>query len=169
MRENIHRLNIFWVWTAAGVLSTLNSCQRLTAWPHFLYVDHNVWPYCCRMCFPHFPPTVFRMKSCCWLMSVRRLRARRQVALQSCRRNAANWRTLLRKWWWELIHHQTVFSQTGSHDSVFQIALVTKMERLMTSQTGVEDLEEFQFGTDGRKFPLFHSWNTKRFGESTVL
>uniref|UniRef100_A0A3Q3X7A5 Cyclin-dependent kinase 2 interacting protein n=1 Tax=Mola mola TaxID=94237 RepID=A0A3Q3X7A5_MOLML len=45
------------------------------------------------------------------------------------------------------------------------IAVVTKMERLITSQTGVEDLEEFQYGPDGRKFPLFHSWNTKRFGD----
>nr|XP_046269537.1 cyclin-dependent kinase 2-interacting protein isoform X2 [Scatophagus argus] len=43
------------------------------------------------------------------------------------------------------------------------VVVVTKMERLMTSQRGVKDLEEFQFGPEGRKFPLFHSWNTKCF------
>ncbi|XP_030299459.1 cyclin-dependent kinase 2-interacting protein [Sparus aurata] len=45
--------------------------------------------------------------------------------------------------------------------------VVTKMERLMTSQRAVQDLEEFQFGPEGRKFPLFHSWNTKLFEESS--
>lgn len=45
--------------------------------------------------------------------------------------------------------------------------VVTKMERLMTSQQGVQDLEEFQFGLEGRKLPLFHSWNTKDFNESS--
>lgn len=37
----------------------------------------------------------------------------------------------------------------------------------MTSQRGVQDLEEFQFGPEGRKIPLFHTWNTKQFGEFT--
>ncbi|XP_026194968.1 cyclin-dependent kinase 2-interacting protein isoform X2 [Anabas testudineus] len=46
------------------------------------------------------------------------------------------------------------------------VAIVTKMESLMTSQRGVQDLEEFQFGPEGRKIPLFHTWNTKQF-EST--
>ncbi|XP_039905668.1 cyclin-dependent kinase 2-interacting protein isoform X1 [Simochromis diagramma] len=49
-------------------------------------------------------------------------------------------------------------------------AVVTKMARLMTSQRGVEDLEAFQFGAEGRKTPLFHSWSTSEFGEiSQVL
>ncbi|XP_069567683.1 cyclin-dependent kinase 2-interacting protein isoform X1 [Brachyistius frenatus] len=47
------------------------------------------------------------------------------------------------------------------------VAVVTKMERLMTSQRGVQDLEEFQFGPDGRKCPLFHSWTTKQFEDSS--
>lgn len=53
-------------------------------------------------------------------------------------------------------------------DIVDKMAIVvTKMERLMTSQQGVQDLEEFQFGLEGRKLPLFHSWNTKDFNESS--
>ncbi|KAL7380219.1 hypothetical protein ABVT39_013862 [Epinephelus coioides] len=53
-------------------------------------------------------------------------------------------------------------------DIVDKMAIVvTKMERLMTSQQGVQDLEEFQFGHEGRKLPLFHSWNTKDFNESS--
>ncbi|XP_059208714.1 cyclin-dependent kinase 2-interacting protein isoform X2 [Centropristis striata] len=47
------------------------------------------------------------------------------------------------------------------------VVVVMKMERLMTSQRGVHDLEEFQFGPEGRKFPLFHSWNSKHFSESS--
>lgn len=50
---------------------------------------------------------------------------------------------------------------------MFQVVVVMKMERLMTSQQGVQDLEEFQFGHEGRRSPLFHSWNTKHFGEFT--
>ncbi|XP_032364523.1 cyclin-dependent kinase 2-interacting protein isoform X2 [Etheostoma spectabile] len=46
------------------------------------------------------------------------------------------------------------------------VTVVTKMERLMTSQRGVQDLEEFQFGPEGRKVPLFHSWSTKHFNEA---
>ncbi|XP_029282316.1 cyclin-dependent kinase 2-interacting protein [Cottoperca gobio] len=49
------------------------------------------------------------------------------------------------------------------------VVMVTKMECLMTSQRGVQDLEEFQFGAEGRKFPLFHSWSTKKFEESSRL
>lgn len=47
------------------------------------------------------------------------------------------------------------------------VTVVMKMERLMTSQRGIQDLEEFQFGPEGRKFPLFHSWNTKHFESSS--
>ncbi|CAJ1074898.1 cyclin-dependent kinase 2-interacting protein isoform X2 [Xyrichtys novacula] len=47
------------------------------------------------------------------------------------------------------------------------VAVVTKMERLMTSQRGIQELEEFQFGPEGRKFPLFHTWNTKQFEDSS--
>ncbi|XP_068607956.1 cyclin-dependent kinase 2-interacting protein [Brachionichthys hirsutus] len=43
------------------------------------------------------------------------------------------------------------------------VVMVSKMERLVTSQRGIRDLEEFQFGPRGRLFPLFHSWNTKHF------
>ncbi|KAM7375640.1 hypothetical protein PAMP_005435 [Pampus punctatissimus] len=46
------------------------------------------------------------------------------------------------------------------------VVVVMKMERLMVSQRGVLDLEEFQFGPEGRKVPLFHSWTTKQFGDS---
>ncbi|XP_057715751.1 cyclin-dependent kinase 2-interacting protein [Corythoichthys intestinalis] len=45
-------------------------------------------------------------------------------------------------------------------------AIVAKMERLMASQRGLVDLEEFQFGPQGRKVPLFHSWSTKDFVSS---
>ncbi|XP_041668102.1 cyclin-dependent kinase 2-interacting protein [Cheilinus undulatus] len=47
------------------------------------------------------------------------------------------------------------------------VAVVTKMERLMTSQRGVQELEEFQFGAEGRKIPLFHGWSTKHFENSS--
>ncbi|XP_074547643.1 cyclin-dependent kinase 2-interacting protein [Halichoeres trimaculatus] len=47
------------------------------------------------------------------------------------------------------------------------VAVVTKMERLMTSQQGIQELEEFQFGPEGRKFPLFHTWQTKHFEDSS--
>lgn len=50
---------------------------------------------------------------------------------------------------------------------MFKVVVVTKMARLMTSQQGVQDLEEFQFGPEGRKSPLFHNWNTNLFGEFT--
>ncbi|KAK2826855.1 hypothetical protein Q5P01_021069 [Channa striata] len=43
------------------------------------------------------------------------------------------------------------------------VAVVTKMKRLKTSQQGIQNLEEFQFGPEGRKLPLFHTWNTKQF------
>ncbi|XP_051806793.1 cyclin-dependent kinase 2-interacting protein isoform X2 [Acanthochromis polyacanthus] len=46
------------------------------------------------------------------------------------------------------------------------VAVVTKMERLVTSQRGIRDLEEFQFGPEGRKIPLFHSWSSKQLEES---
>ncbi|CAF89618.1 unnamed protein product, partial [Tetraodon nigroviridis] len=45
--------------------------------------------------------------------------------------------------------------------------IVMKMQHLMASQQGVQDLEEFQFGSGGRRFPLFHSWETKAFGDSS--
>lgn len=47
------------------------------------------------------------------------------------------------------------------------VAVVTKMERLMTSQQGIQELEEFQFGSEGRKIPLFHTWHTKHFEDSS--
>ncbi|CAK6982068.1 cyclin-dependent kinase 2-interacting protein [Scomber scombrus] len=54
------------------------------------------------------------------------------------------------------------------HDIVHKmVAIVMKMERLMASQRGILDLEEFQFGPEGRKVPLFHSWTTKQFEDSS--
>lgn len=51
---------------------------------------------------------------------------------------------------------------------MLQRVTMTKMERLMMSLCGIQDLEEFQCGPEGRTSPLFHSWNTKQFGESPV-
>ncbi|XP_069392365.1 cyclin-dependent kinase 2-interacting protein isoform X2 [Paralichthys olivaceus] len=54
------------------------------------------------------------------------------------------------------------------HDVVAKmVAMVTKMAHLMTSQRGIRDLEEFQFGPEGRKCPLFHTWNTEHFESSS--
>ncbi|XP_077477063.1 cyclin-dependent kinase 2-interacting protein [Stigmatopora argus] len=47
--------------------------------------------------------------------------------------------------------------------------IVAKMERLMASQRGLVDLEEFQFGPQGRKVPLFHSWSAKDFASSCSI
>lgn len=49
------------------------------------------------------------------------------------------------------------------------VALVMKMERLMMSQRGIRELDQFQFGTEGRKSPLFHSWTTRQFEEAAEL
>ncbi|XP_075883971.1 cyclin-dependent kinase 2-interacting protein [Nelusetta ayraudi] len=49
------------------------------------------------------------------------------------------------------------------------VAVVTKMQRLMTSQRGVEELEAFQCRAAGRTVPLFHGWSTKDFGDSCGL
>uniref|UniRef100_H2SH68 Cyclin dependent kinase 2 interacting protein n=2 Tax=Takifugu rubripes TaxID=31033 RepID=H2SH68_TAKRU len=46
-------------------------------------------------------------------------------------------------------------------------SMVMKMQHLMASQQGVQDLEEFQFRAGGRRLPLFHSWDTKAFGDSS--
>lgn len=57
---------------------------------------------CLRMWFQPFSPLVLRAISCCCWMSLHhllRLRRPRQVAPQSCRRNAANCRTSSTKWW----------------------------------------------------------------------
>ncbi|XP_053290084.1 cyclin-dependent kinase 2-interacting protein isoform X1 [Pleuronectes platessa] len=54
------------------------------------------------------------------------------------------------------------------HDIVVKmVAIVTKMEHLMTSQRGIRDLEEFQFGPEGRTSPLFHTWSTEQFESSS--
>ncbi|XP_034531115.1 cyclin-dependent kinase 2-interacting protein isoform X2 [Notolabrus celidotus] len=47
------------------------------------------------------------------------------------------------------------------------VTMVTKMERLMTTQQGIQELEAFQFGPDGRTVPLFHTWSTKHFEDSS--
>ncbi|KAM4723874.1 cyclin-dependent kinase 2-interacting protein [Anableps anableps] len=49
------------------------------------------------------------------------------------------------------------------------VVIVTKMEHLTTIQRGVQDLEEFQFGPEGRTLPLCHSWRTKDFEESSQV
>lgn len=49
------------------------------------------------------------------------------------------------------------------------VTVVMKMERLMTSQRGVQALEEFQFGPKGRKTPLFYTWSTGQFGQSSEV
>ncbi|XP_028994781.1 cyclin-dependent kinase 2-interacting protein [Betta splendens] len=46
------------------------------------------------------------------------------------------------------------------------VVVVMKMERLMRLQQGIQDLDEFQFGPEGRMCPLFHTWKTGQF-EST--
>ncbi|XP_054653702.1 cyclin-dependent kinase 2-interacting protein isoform X2 [Dunckerocampus dactyliophorus] len=48
-------------------------------------------------------------------------------------------------------------------DIIHKMAIVAKMQRLMASQQGLMNLEEFQFGPEGRKVPLFHTWSTKQF------
>ncbi|XP_054913206.1 cyclin-dependent kinase 2-interacting protein [Poeciliopsis prolifica] len=47
------------------------------------------------------------------------------------------------------------------------VIIVAKMEHLMSVQRGIQDLEEFQFGPEGRTLPLFHSWKTQEFEESS--
>ncbi|TNN87329.1 Cyclin-dependent kinase 2-interacting protein [Liparis tanakae] len=49
------------------------------------------------------------------------------------------------------------------------VSVVKKMERLTASQQGLHDLEVFQFGLEGRKCPLFHSWTAKHFKESSCF
>ncbi|XP_028250505.1 cyclin-dependent kinase 2-interacting protein [Parambassis ranga] len=59
---------------------------------------------------------------------------------------------------------------SGLQDVIDKMAAVlTKMKRLVTSQRGVRELEEFQFGGEGRKVPLFHSWTTKQFEDSSCV
>lgn len=48
--------------------------------------------------------------------------------------------------------------------SFVQVVIVAKMEHLMSVQRGIQDLEEFQFGPEGRTLPLCHSWKTQEFG-----
>ncbi|KAK5607658.1 hypothetical protein CRENBAI_024019 [Crenichthys baileyi] len=47
------------------------------------------------------------------------------------------------------------------------VVIVAKMEHLMAIQQGVQHLEEFQFGPEGRTLPLCQSWRTKEFEESS--
>ncbi|XP_053700519.1 cyclin-dependent kinase 2-interacting protein [Synchiropus splendidus] len=48
-------------------------------------------------------------------------------------------------------------------------SVVAKMQRLVTTLRGIMDLEAFQFGPEGRKVPLFHSWSTQTFEEASVF
>lgn len=94
--------------------------------------------------------------------------------LTSLLKLSSNWSPMflhiVRLGWWRCTLNSRVTFYLLNPTSVVscsQGVVVTKMERLMTSQRAVQDLEEFQFGPEGRKFPLFHSWNTKLFGEFT--
>ncbi|KAJ4923403.1 hypothetical protein JOQ06_000736 [Pogonophryne albipinna] len=76
--------------------------------------------------------------------------------------NAADWHNLMLRW--ERLNDEGF----GRANAI--VVVVMKMERLMTSQRGVQDLEKFQFGPEGRKLPLFHSWSSKHFeGVSGLL
>lgn len=66
-----------------------------------------------------------------------------------------------------LFKREETFNKEETSSSTFQVVVVKKMERLTALQQGVQDLEEFQFGLEGRKIPLFHSWNAKHFSEFT--
>ncbi|XP_013888519.1 cyclin-dependent kinase 2-interacting protein [Austrofundulus limnaeus] len=48
-------------------------------------------------------------------------------------------------------------------------AVLKKMERLVETQRGIQELEQFQFGPGGRTVPLFHSWTTKDFEQTCSL
>ncbi|XP_038156790.1 cyclin-dependent kinase 2-interacting protein [Cyprinodon tularosa] len=49
------------------------------------------------------------------------------------------------------------------------VVVVEKMERLTAVQKGLQDLEEFQFGPEGRASPLCHSWRTREFVDSAQV
>uniref|UniRef100_A0AAQ4Q712 Cyclin-dependent kinase 2 interacting protein n=1 Tax=Gasterosteus aculeatus aculeatus TaxID=481459 RepID=A0AAQ4Q712_GASAC len=68
-----------------------------------------------------------------------------------------------------LFKREETFNKEETSSSTFQVVVVKKMERLTALQQGVQDLEEFQFGLEGRKIPLFHSWNAKHFKESSCV
>ena len=87
--------------------------------------------------------------------------------------------TDFRKWLVTANHHLVEWSPAGRGggglspgrgdevQSVHQASIVTKMQRLASSQQGVLELETFQRGAAGPGSPLFHSWPTPLFGGFT--
>lgn len=45
--------------------------------------------------------------------------------------------------------------------------ILLKMEKMVRAERGICELEVFQYGEKGRAAPLFHTWSTQQFGEST--
>ncbi|KAL0969725.1 hypothetical protein UPYG_G00231460 [Umbra pygmaea] len=43
--------------------------------------------------------------------------------------------------------------------------ILSKMEKLVSSEQGIINLETFQYGTGGRQIPLFQTWPTSQFAE----
>lgn len=43
--------------------------------------------------------------------------------------------------------------------------ILLKMEKMVCAERGIYNLEVFQFGTQGRPAPLFHTWSTQQFAE----
>ncbi|XP_072545815.1 cyclin-dependent kinase 2-interacting protein [Salminus brasiliensis] len=43
--------------------------------------------------------------------------------------------------------------------------ILSKMEKMVSAEKGIYNLELFQFGTQGRPAPLFQSWSTQQFAE----
>ncbi|KAK3505670.1 hypothetical protein QTP70_020793, partial [Hemibagrus guttatus] len=46
--------------------------------------------------------------------------------------------------------------------------ILSKMEKIVSSEKGICELETFQYGENGRPTPLFHTWSTKHFGKIII-
>jgi len=42
--------------------------------------------------------------------------------------------------------------------------ILSKMEKMVSDERGICELEAFQYGEKGRAEPLFHTWPTHQFG-----
>uniref|UniRef100_A0AAY4BMZ2 Uncharacterized protein n=1 Tax=Denticeps clupeoides TaxID=299321 RepID=A0AAY4BMZ2_9TELE len=51
---------------------------------------------------------------------------------------------------------------------LLQTRVLSKMEKMASSDQGICALETFQFGDEGRPTPLFHTWSTPHFGTRSV-
>ncbi|KAK3505805.1 hypothetical protein QTP70_019713, partial [Hemibagrus guttatus] len=47
--------------------------------------------------------------------------------------------------------------------------ILSKMEKIVSSEKGICELETFQYGENGNPTPLFHTWSTKHFGKGREL